>query len=57
MLLTNISRDEVEGIEIGKVVARVHLNSLQKSHYHPQPKDHQVVAQEKDPNKKTCACA
>ena len=57
MLLTNISRDEVEGIEVGKVVARVQVDSLQKSHYHPQPKDHQVVAQEKDPNNKTCACA
>ena len=57
MLLTNISRDEVEGIEVGKVVARVQVDSLQKSHYHPQPKDHQVVAQEKDPNKKACAYA
>ena len=55
MLLTDISRNEVEGIEVGKVVATVHLDGLHKSHSHPQPEDRQVVAQEEDPDNKTHA--
>ena len=42
--LTGIARDEVEGVEVGELVAAVNLNRLQETNRHPQPDHYQMVA-------------
>ena len=49
---TCVSWDEVQRVEVGEVVATVHLNGFQEPHHHPGPDENQVVAQQQDANEK-----
>ena len=55
---TCVSRDEVEWVEVREVIATVHLDGLQESHHHPEPDQHQVVAEQghtdEEPSAKDC---
>ena len=35
----------MEGVDVGEVVAAVHLDGLQETHYHPRPEENQVVSE------------
>ena len=40
----------MERVEVGEIVATVHLNGLQETNCHPQPDHDQVVAEQQDAN-------
>ena len=57
-MTTCVSREEVEGVEVGEVVSAVYFDGLQETDRHPQPYGHQVSAHKensyKEPRPQHC---